>query len=438
MQMIMEYISQSYITLMLLAGLTVILIANRKTKIEGTQFVWTIMGLVLVLTSCEYIQYWCITYNKPMWIMYVKTTLIYLIYPLISLLELYFVASIRHKVLTILPFAVYSVIVILNMFGLPLIYRFNAHGVFIAGHMRMLPSAMMLLYLIMLMIRSPQFIKSGNISKSMIVIFMTVATILTTYLELKDIVINCTDEIAAIDILVYYFYLSAIQHSKVQEELHQQELEIEKMQTQLAESRLALEQSKNEMLMAQIQPHFINNSLMALRSRCSDYPEIYESITNFSRYLRSNFEALGATRLILFEQEMENIEAYLALEKQNFGERLQVEYDIDCDDFLIPALSVQPLVENAVRHGVGTYEKGGTVQITAHRTEGNIVIEVIDDGIGKNNITEQQTKRKGIGIENVRARLYSMSKGEIEIISGEHGTTARITIVDVQSMGGTQ
>lgn len=438
MQMIMEYVSQSYITLMLLAGLTVILVANRKTKIEGTQFVWIIMGLVFVLTSCEYIQYWCVTYDKPMWMMYVKTSLIYLIYPLISLLELYLVASIRHKVLIILPFAVYSVIVILNMFGLPLIYCFNADRVFIGGHLRMLPSAMMLLYLVMLMIRSPQFIKSGNISKSMIVIFMTVATILTTYFELEDIVINCTDEIAAIDILVYYFYLSAIQHSKVQEELHQQELAMEKMQTQLAENKLELEHSKNETLMAQIQPHFINNSLMALRSRCSDYPEIYESITNFSRYLRSNFEALGDTRLILFEQEMENIEAYLALEKQNFGERLQVEYDIDCDDFLIPALSVQPLVENAVRHGVATYEKGGTVQINAHRAGGKVMIEVIDDGSGKSNITEQQTKRKGIGIENVRARLHSMSNGELEIISGEHGTTARIIIEDIQSIGDTQ
>ena len=214
--------------------------------------------------------------------------------------------------------------------------------------------------------------------------------------------------------------------------------ELEKVQTQLAESRLALERSKNETLMAQIQPHFINNSLMALRSRCSDYPEIYESITNFSRYLRSNFEALGDTRLILFEQEMENIEAYLALEKQNFGERLQVEYDIDCDDFLIPALSVQPLVENAVRHGVATYEKGGTVQISAHRAGGKVIIEVIDDGSGRSNITEQQTKRKGIGIKNVRARLHSMSNGELEIISGEHSTTARITVANVQSMGGTQ
>ena len=133
-----------------------------------------------------------------------------------------------------------------------------------------------------------------------------------------------------------------------------------------------------------------------------------------------------------------NIEAYLALEQENFGERLRVEYDIDCDDFLIPVLSVQPLVENAVRHGVATYEKGGTVYINAHRSDGKIIIEVIDEGFGRNNIIKQQEKRKGIGIENVRARLHSLSNGELEIISGEHGTTARITIADVQSMGGTQ
>jgi len=207
--------------------------------------------------------------------------------------------------------------------------------------------------------------------------------------------------------------------------------ELERAQTQLAESRLMLEESKNQTLMAQIQPHFINNSLMAIRSQCYDYPEIYESITDFSRYLRSNFEALGDTRLILFEQEMENIEAYLSLERRNFKERLNVEYDIECDDFPIPALSVQPLVENAVRHGIGTYEKGGTVWIKSRRLDGKIIIEVIDDGSGKSNITPQQESRKGIGVDNVRKRLQSQNLGELEIITGDHGTTARIIIKDI-------
>ena len=109
--------------------------------------------------------------------------------------------------------------------------------------------------------------------------------------------------------------------------------ELENAKLLLAESRLSLEESKNQTLMAQIQPHFINNSLMALRARCAKYPDIYENITNFSMYLRSHFEALGDTKTISFEQEMTNIEAYLTLEQQNYKERLTVEYEIECDDF---------------------------------------------------------------------------------------------------------
>lgn len=204
--------------------------------------------------------------------------------------------------------------------------------------------------------------------------------------------------------------------------------QLENAKTKLAESRLLLEQSKSETLMAQIQPHFINNSLMAIRSQCRDYPEVYESITNFSRYLRSNFEALGDARRILFEQEMENVEAYLSLEQRNYADRLKIEYDIDCDDFLVPPLSVQPLVENAVRHGIGTREHGGTVTISAHKVGDNAVIEIRDDGCGSSNITDKQQTRKGIGIENVRRRLRSMSGGELEIMFNDNGTTARITV----------
>ena len=207
--------------------------------------------------------------------------------------------------------------------------------------------------------------------------------------------------------------------------------ELAKTKMMLAESCLSLEQVKNQTLMAQIQPHFINNSLMALRSRCAQYPDIYESITNFSLYLRSHFEALCDTKTISFEQEMINIEAYLALEQQNYKEHLKVEYEIEYDDFSIPALLVQPLVENAVRHGIGTYEKGGTVRINTYRKDRNIIIEVIDDGSGKNNITPQQKKRKGIGIENVQARVNSMVNGTLEIITRENGTTARIELIDI-------
>lgn len=225
-------------------------------------------------------------------------------------------------------------------------------------------------------------------------------------------------------LIVYVFYESHRTSTAVS-----REHELSRVQNELLESRLATEHANNEMLLAQIQPHFISNSLMALRAQCTEYPEIYESITNFSMYLRSHFEALGSSnKMISFEKEMENIEAYLALEEQNFGDRLNVIYNIECDDFFLPPLSVQPLVENAVRHGIGTYDEGGVVHISSRREAGRVVIEVTDNGSGNSNITPQQTERRGIGIENVRARLRSIAGGELEVITNESGTIAKITL----------
>lgn len=235
---------------------------------------------------------------------------------------------------------------------------------------------------------------------------------------------NIAVSVAAL--IIYVFY----ENYRTAAAVHR-ERELNRVQQELLESKLTVEQANNEMLLAQIQPHFISNSLMALRSQCKDYPDIYESITNFSLYLRSHFEALGSSnKIITFEQEMENTEAYLALEEQNYGDRLRVDYNIECDDFMLPPLSVQPLVENAVRHGIGTYDEGGVVSIGSRREPDKIIIEVTDDGSGRSNITPQQSKRRSIGIDNVRARLKSIAGGELEVITNEHGTTARITLPD--------
>ena len=225
-------------------------------------------------------------------------------------------------------------------------------------------------------------------------------------------------------LLIYVFYENHRTSVAVS-----RERELSRVQNELLESKLTIEQANNDMLLAQIQPHFVSNSMMAIRSQCREYPEIYESITNFSVYLRSHFEALGSSnKMIDFEEEMENTKAYLALEEQNYGDRLQVMYNIECDDFMLPPLSVQPLVENAVRHGVGTCEKGGIVLIASRREPGKIIIEITDDGSGRSNITPQQSKRRGIGIDNVRARLKSIVDGKLEVITNENGTTARIIL----------
>ena len=406
-------------TLMLILGLVVVLFANRRAKIEGVQYVRMITGLVFALTLFEYLESWCSTYHKPVWILYVKAAVCYLIFPVLIILELYLVAPIKHKKLLLFPYFIDAGFIIAELFGTKFIYGYHPDGYyFIPGKLHFLPALILCFYLILLVKYSLDFIQQKEYSKGLVVVFLSFSALLTIILEYFNIITDHTTEIAVLEILIYYFYLAAIHHGKVIEKLH--------------ESRLELEKQTNELLMAQIQPHFINNSLLAIQARCINYPEIYDSIKNFSRYLRSNFDNIGNHHSITFEQEMKNIKAYLALEKINFGHRLKVEFSIESNDFMIPALSVEPLVENAVRHGVAARENGGIVQIIQRDESDGITIEVRDIGYGKLNLTEKQEKRRGIGVANVRARLAVENNGELELIPEEKGTCARITLKNVK------
>lgn len=201
---------------------------------------------------------------------------------------------------------------------------------------------------------------------------------------------------------------------------------------ELEKSKQELEQSKVRLLVAQIQPHFIYNSLMALQAKSIDNPVVYEGIKNFGNYLRSNFTAMADNELISFEDELKCIRAYLRLEELNFGDKMKVKYDLELNRFMLPALCIEPLVENAVRYGIGTYSKGGTVQIIVRDEEDYIEIEVKDDGSGGNKLTDAQKNRKSIGLENVRLRLKASGMGELMLSQDETGTSA---IVRLKYMG---
>ena len=304
------------------------------------------------------------------------------------------------------------------------LYSFDASNNYERGKLFFLWHGMSIISFLFIIIVYITQRKKADLFLRQVIVTASVLPMIGFLLNTSDLEMSFNNiSVSAAALIIYIFFETHRANVTIQ-----RSHELDLLKTQLAEKKLALEQSKNAVLMAQIQPHFINNSLMALRSRCTDCPEIYDSLTKFSRYLRSHFDAISDTKMITFEQEMENVEAYLDLERENFGERLKVEYCIECDSFFVPALSVQPLVENAVRHGIGTYEEGGTLFIKSFRKNDVICIEIIDSGQGVSSITEQQKKRRGIGIRNVRARLQLMDMGDLEIIPGEHGMTARITI----------
>lgn len=195
----------------------------------------------------------------------------------------------------------------------------------------------------------------------------------------------------------------------------------------LAHQQEELTRQKTQIMLSQIQPHFIYNTLATIDFYCETDPkEAQKMIQYFSRYLRTNMDSINSEELIPFKKELEHIKCYLWIETVRYDDRLQVEYDIQCDDFFIPPLAVQPLVENAVRHGVRSRREGGTVTISSWREGSTIYVSVRDNGTGFNPEEVKNDGKSHIGMNNVAQRLRSLCDAELVVDSGSDGTIVTI------------
>ena len=212
--------------------------------------------------------------------------------------------------------------------------------------------------------------------------------------------------------IVFYFAI-------IQNELSKQAHELE---NELAESRISI-------MMSQIKPHFLYNSLVAIKELCLASPETAsDAVEEFSNYLRGNLDSLSIRTPISFEKELRHTKTYLSLEKRRFEDRLKIDYDIKTQNFLVPALTLQLIVENAVKHGITKREEGGTISIKTEETENDVIITVKDDGVGFD-VTGLNKGYIHVGLENAKNRLATMCNGVIDIESKPGiGTTVIITI----------
>lgn len=186
-----------------------------------------------------------------------------------------------------------------------------------------------------------------------------------------------------------------------------------------------------QLTLSQIKPHFLHNALTVIVDLCDRDPQKAKQATvAFSKYLRGNMESLDEHGAISFVRELEHTKLYLDIEKLRFGEDLQVRYDIGCTDFQLPALTVEPLAENAVRHGAREKADGrGTVVIATREMPDCYEITVTDDGPGFDPDRPPEDGESHVGIANVRGRLRQISDGTLEYrVDPEAGTTAIIRI----------
>ena len=182
-----------------------------------------------------------------------------------------------------------------------------------------------------------------------------------------------------------------------------------------------------QIMMTQIQPHFLFNALNTIRALyAKDSPLAERTLEDFSTYLRQNLESLSQTDLIPVSKELEHTRLYAEIEKQRFP-NVQVEYRIEDTNFEVPALTIQPLVENAIRHGVRSREDG-LVIVSTNLEAGGHRITVTDNGVGFDPKQQQSTEELHIGIRNVKERVEQMCGGEL-ILTSEVGKGTTVTML---------
>lgn len=198
----------------------------------------------------------------------------------------------------------------------------------------------------------------------------------------------------------------------------------------LIRTRQELAEMHLNSMTAQINPHFIHNTLSSIESLARSRPEEARALMhNFSEYMSDSYMDMTKRPVIPFWEEMEHVEHYLAIEKVRFP-NLVVVTDLQALDFPVPCLSVQPLVENAVKHGICRVRKSsGTVTITSRETDSAFLVTVTDDGAGFDPAAEPDTTRPHLGIENTARRLEMLCGGTLTVQSRPGaGTECRMVL----------
>ncbi|PZM66028.1 hybrid sensor histidine kinase/response regulator [Paenibacillus dendritiformis] len=210
-----------------------------------------------------------------------------------------------------------------------------------------------------------------------------------------------------------------------------------RVRTLLLMKHSANERFRMEMafLQAQIKPHFIFNTLNSLVSLSEDDPEqMRELLVEFSNYLRQSFRFDNVEPLVPLERELQLVRSYLYIEKIRFGDRLQFTIDLpESHRLRIPPLSIQPIVENAVHHGIMKRMGGGTIHIRVYMEDKHYCIEVCDDGVGISAERQEQLLAKsatgGIGLKNIDYRLRQLFGTGISVRSAPmEGTCVKFCV----------
>ncbi len=414
--MMTQYLQSNIMTLMVLFALVVFMIINRKNKIPAAHL-FKIGAALLLLLTCKDIRYRQLTADSDfsVRILTVMDVASYILRPVIIMLELFIIvpAKKQYRLLCAAPAAVNAVIYSTALFGSRLAFYYASPDVWIRGPLGFTVYAVQMLYIALLFVCSALYFKRKNLGKSLIVLTIIIQAIAAAVLEYRNFTPSITNAVTALGMLEYYIYLTTIYQQEISDSLLLKKLEISEAETQI--------------LRSQIQPHFIYNTLTIIRSLVrTDRAKAIEAINSFSKYLRTHISTIQSEDLISFQDELKNVEIYIDLAQTDYPGKIEIVYDLAVTEFRIPPLSLEPIVENAIQHGIS--RRGGRITIRTVTEGEHIVICVSDDGTAKKELTPKAAERLGVGLKNTEKRLELQCGGTMETAVTENGCVVTVRI----------
>ena len=419
----MEHFLQSnFMTFLLLFALAVIMAVNRKKQIPAVGLFRTGILLMLLLLAGDYIdrhgfEMVAAQTDIPAAVRWrtVGSVVCYTVRPLVILLEVLIISpSKRVSVFCTVPAAVNAALILPALSGSSPVFRIDGNGQWCEGVLYAECFVICFLYLGLLLWFSLSYFSKNHARRGIIIILAMIAeAVIVSVCEYFNVMSGHTSAVTALCMLEYYVYLTLIfQHD---------------LQISLTEQKLHTAQTNVLLMLNQIQPHFLFNALNTIRALYAKDPPLGErTLEQFSSYLRRNLESLTQTDLIPVEKELEHARIYTDIEMLRFP-NIRVHYEIEDTDFQIPTLTVQPLVENAIRHGVRG-KKDGTVTVSTVR-EGNVHrITVRDNGAGFHPGQPADPAGTHIGLQNVRERVEQMCGGTM-MLNSETGAGTEVSLL---------
>ena len=416
-----QFLQINFMTILMLFTLIVIMAANRKNQVSAAGLFRVGIVLMLFLLGGDYIERhgFEMVANQidiPAAVRWrtVGSVICYVLRPVIIMLEVLMISpSKRISVFCTAPAIVNAALIVPALFGSSPVFYISETGQWCEGPLYAAVYAVIFIYLALLFLFSLSYFTKKNIKRGIIILAIIAESVTVSVCEYYNFVSGYTSAVTALCMLEYYVYLTLIfQHD---------------LQISLTEQKLHTTQTNILLMLNQIQPHFLFNALNTIRALYAKDLKLGErTLEQFSSYLRQNLDYLTETELISVEKELEHTHIYTDIEKLRFP-NIQVQYEIKDTEFEIPPLTIQPLVENAIRHGIRG-KKDGIVTVSTVR-EGNVHrITIKDNGVGfdQNKLTDREGTH--IGLQNVRERVEQMCSGTLTV-SSEIGTGTEVTLL---------